>query len=416
MADETSSLLIVDDEELNREGLTRRLQRHGYVVSSACSGQDAIEMLGKRKFDLVLLDIVMPGMNGLEVLKRLRQVDSLIDLPIIMVTARGDSGDVVEALELGANDYLTKPLDFPVVLARIRTQLALKRAVRQITALEEKLAAHNRELNVTSARLAAVNDRVNRAREGAARIHKGFLPAPPRVPGARFAWAFEPCSRLTGDYLNVFRVDDRRLGLCVLDVNGDGVTATLLSVTLSHLLVQTAVAPDPTVLAPAGVVGQLSKRVAPESTTGQMVTLLYGVLGLDSGEFRFVSAGHPGPIHLPRGASLACLGKPGLPLGVGNGEYREHTITLRPDDRLILYSDGLIAARNHEGEHFGMHGLVSALEQTRSTPIEGSLEMLLRDSDKWRGDSLRHDDLSVLMVERTATWGLEHPGSFEAIQ
>jgi signal transduction histidine kinase len=128
MSGETSSLLIVDDEELNREGLVRHLQRHGYSVNSAGSGREAIEVLGRRRFDLVLLDVMMPGMNGLEVLKFLRRVDSLIDLPIVMVTARVDSADVVEALELGANDYLTKPLDFPVALARIRTQLALKRA------------------------------------------------------------------------------------------------------------------------------------------------------------------------------------------------------------------------------------------------------------------------------------------------
>src|SRR5262249_45903792 len=119
MSAESASLLIVDDEELNREGLARRLQRHGYEVTVAASGREAIELLGQRPFSLVLLDIMMPGMNGLEVLKFLRRVDSLIDLPIIMVTARGESEDVVEALELGANDYVTKPLNLPVVLARI---------------------------------------------------------------------------------------------------------------------------------------------------------------------------------------------------------------------------------------------------------------------------------------------------------
>src|SRR6516162_2607592 len=123
-----ATILVVDDEELNREGLARRLQRHDYEVAVAKTGREAIELLGDRRFDLVLLDIMMPGMNGLEVLKFLRRVDSLLDLPIIMVTAKGGSEDTVEALELGANDYVTKPLDFPVVLARIRTQLALRRA------------------------------------------------------------------------------------------------------------------------------------------------------------------------------------------------------------------------------------------------------------------------------------------------
>jgi signal transduction histidine kinase len=124
----TGSLLIVDDDEPGREGLARRLRRQGYEVCCAPGGPEALEVLAGRRFDLVLLDIMMPGMNGLEVLQSLRRTDSLTDLPVIMVTARVESAAVVEALELGANDYLTKPLDLPVVLARIRTQLALKRA------------------------------------------------------------------------------------------------------------------------------------------------------------------------------------------------------------------------------------------------------------------------------------------------
>src|SRR5262245_39933522 len=85
MSAEPGSILVVDDEELNSEALVRRLQRHAYVVTVAKSGREAIELLGQRRFDLVLLDIMMPGMNGLEVLKFLRRVDSLVDLPIIMV-------------------------------------------------------------------------------------------------------------------------------------------------------------------------------------------------------------------------------------------------------------------------------------------------------------------------------------------
>src|SRR5215475_9450627 len=160
MAAPQATLLIVDDEELNRDGLARRLQRHDYEVVTARSGREAIELLGQRPFDLVLLDIMMPGMNGLEVLKLLRRVDSLIDLPIIMVTAKGESEDMVEGLELGANDYVTKPLDFPVVLARIRTQLALRQAVSQVTELEQKLDARNKELEAAAASFAAADERL----------------------------------------------------------------------------------------------------------------------------------------------------------------------------------------------------------------------------------------------------------------
>src|SRR5262249_54988798 len=162
--------------------------------------------------------------------KFLRRVDSLINLPIIMVTAKGESEDMVEALELGANDYVTKPLDLPVVLARIRTQLALKQAAAQVTGLEHKLDERSQELEAAAAAqaaaggVAAADERRRAELEAAARVQRAFLPfLPPSVPGARLAWAFRPCRQLAGDFLSAFPLGDRRLGLCVLDVNGHGV-------------------------------------------------------------------------------------------------------------------------------------------------------------------------------------------------
>jgi sigma-B regulation protein RsbU (phosphoserine phosphatase) len=410
---EPSSLLIVDDEELNREGLARPLQRHGYAVSLAKSGREAIELLGERHFDLVLLDIMMPGMNGLEVLKFLRRIDSLIDLPIIMETARGESEDIVEALELGANDYVTKPLDLPVVLARIRTQLALKRAVSQVTDLEQKLDARNKELEAVAAKLEAANERRKRDLEAAARVQQAFLPGvPPEVPGARFAWTFKPCGELAGDFLTIFRLDERHLGLCVLDVNGHGVAAALLSLTTSHLLARMASRPQvpgqrgagetqAALVPPAEVAGRLSKQFSGEAAGGQPFSLLYGILSLDEWEFRFVSAGHPGPVHQPLGAPPVLLEVTGFPVGVGAGNYRDDVVTLRPGDRLVLYSDGLTGARNADGEHFGTRRLLNTLGQTARAPLEESLNALLQDVERWRGDAARQDDISILAVEVT---------------
>ena len=124
-----STLLVVDDNEANRDALSRRLANKGYFVRVAASGAEAIAMVAAGRFDLVLLDVEMPGMSGFDVLTTLRTTHSRTDLPVIMVTARTDGDDIVEAFRLGANDYVTKPIDFPVAVARIATHLAHKWAV-----------------------------------------------------------------------------------------------------------------------------------------------------------------------------------------------------------------------------------------------------------------------------------------------
>src|SRR5882762_46044 len=113
------SLLIVDDNEANRDALSRRLALKGYRVAMAASGPEALERVSADSYDLVLLDVEMPAMSGFEVLSRVRATRSHTELPVIMVTARTDGTDIVEAFRLGANDYVTKPIDFPVALARI---------------------------------------------------------------------------------------------------------------------------------------------------------------------------------------------------------------------------------------------------------------------------------------------------------
>jgi Amt family ammonium transporter len=124
----TATLLLVDDDPMNLDVLARRLVRKGYAVLTASSGLEALEMIDTRHVDAVLLDVMMPGLSGFETLRRLRLTRALSELPVIMVTANDQSEDVVRALDLGANDYVTKPVDFPVVLARIRTQVTARRA------------------------------------------------------------------------------------------------------------------------------------------------------------------------------------------------------------------------------------------------------------------------------------------------
>jgi class 3 adenylate cyclase len=143
------SLLVVDDSEMNRDMLARRLVRRGYTVAAAEDGRQALEMIAAQQFDLIVLDIMMPGLSGLDVLEDLRQRYAPSELPVIMATAKDQSEDIVLALKLGANDYVTKPLDFPVVLARVQAQLSLKRAMQEIQTLAEQLEQRNQFIRDT---------------------------------------------------------------------------------------------------------------------------------------------------------------------------------------------------------------------------------------------------------------------------
>jgi len=141
MTTHTGKLLVVDDNEMNRDMLSRRLSRRGHTVVMAENGQKALELIEQQSFDVILLDIMMPGISGIEVLEIIRRSYSASDLPVIMATAKADSEDVVAALKLGANDYVIKPLDFPIVLARVQAQLETYHHHKTLKERTQKLEA-----------------------------------------------------------------------------------------------------------------------------------------------------------------------------------------------------------------------------------------------------------------------------------
>jgi sigma-B regulation protein RsbU (phosphoserine phosphatase) len=398
---------VVDDTAANRDMLSRRLERHGFHVETAEDGETALRLMSKAQppFDLVLLDVMMPGINGLDVLRAVRGRWDATQLPVIMATARDASQDVVEALELGANDYVTKPLDFPVVMARVRTQLSLRRAVEQIRVLEKGLEQRNEELQLANARMRADLD-------AASKVQAALLPvAMTDVPGYSFGWRFKPSAWLAGDILNFFRLDERHVGLYLLDVSGHGVAAALLSVTVSRFL---SAARDPASLLwwreddeehyrlqpPAAVAARLNQRFPFDDKTGQYFTLVYGLLDLHTHRLRYVSAGHPGVIQVPRAGAGVLKEVTGYPIGVASEAYDEHEIELAPGDRLCVYSDGVPEAMDAADTLFGSERLLAQLDATRGEPLEGALTSLIARIDRWRGGGHVHDDLSVLALER----------------
>jgi phosphoserine phosphatase RsbU/P len=350
----------------------------------------------------------MPEMNGYEVCQHLKSDQNLKGIPVIFISALNENLDKVKAFAIGGVDYLTKPFQMEELHARVETHLKLRRL--QI------------EMEETNARLAMANARMSRDLKAAAKIQETFLPRDvPRVPGTSFAWVYQPCDELAGDGLNVISLGDGNVALYILDVSGHGVASALLTVTLSRLLSPPS---DPSSILirnrdagdrfdltpPAEVAARLNRLFPFDPSTEQFATLVYGILNAATGEFRYVSAGHPGPVHLPCGAGPVILESQGFPIGLADDANEERSVRLGAGDRLYLYSDGVPEAMDPAGKSFGDARLLATIGQGRSEPLQESVVTLLEEIGRWHGSDRFQDDISILAVEMPVASGLRAAG------
>lgn len=403
MTKETGNILVVDDVEANRDMLSRRLARRGYHVETAAGGREALDRIGEEQFDAILLDIMMPEMDGYQVLEAIRKDHASEALPVIMVTAKDESEDVVRALELGANDYVTKPVDLAVCMARLRTQLKLKES---------------------SEALRKANERMTADLDAAAKVQQALLPSTlPKFTGAQFAWVYEPCDQLGGDILNVFALDEDHVAFYLLDVSGHGVPAALLSVTLSRVLMphrdHTSLLSRPVrtggpvhttddkkpvlpyaITPPVEVARRLNKQFPMDPKTLQYFTLFYGMIDLKTRQLQYVSAGHPGPVCFRAGSNVPeVFAQASPPIGwFQDAEYEEQTLDLQPGDRFYVWSDGIIEAMNAERELFGGDRLLACLVDRLADPVTAGLDAVVASVQKWSED-VPQDDISIVCMQ-----------------
>ena len=392
-----SSILAVDDTPANLQVLAGMLKDRGYKVRPVPSGKLALVAAEREPPDLILLDINMPELNGYEVCERLKADDKLRGIPVIFISALTEQLDKVKAFAIGGVDYLTKPFQMEELHARVETHLKLRRL--QI------------ELEEANAQLAKANGRMSRDLLAAAKIQETFLPRQaPRIAGTDFAWTYRPCDELAGDGLNVIPLGDGLVGLYILDVSGHGVASALLSVTMSRLLsppsdpssilIRGGKAEDRRGITPPSEVAARLNRLFPfDSATAQFATMLYGILNAGTGEFRYVSAGHPGPVHLLAGAGPVILESHGFPIGLGDDAYEERSVHLGVGDRLYLYSDGASEACDPAGSQFGDVRLLEAIGRLRAEPLQNSVDTLLLEIERWHVSANPQDDVSILAVE-----------------
>ncbi len=265
------------------------------------------------------------------------------------------------------------------------------------------------ELKQKEDRLRLANEKMKSDLQAAATIQRSLLPtSSPLFKGLRASWIFKPCDDLGGDMLNIFSLDENHLGFYVLDVTGHGVAASLLSVAASQFLSPYSESSflrklksriKLSVESPAGVAEKLNRHFTANPDFLQMFTLFYGILNVESLELRYTCAGHPFPI-LVSGGNPKVVGEVAVPIGVAyDSEYQEFSLKLKRGDRLYLYSDGIIEAKNAARELFSQKRLMELLSQTNGDSLPRSIEKIAAETEAWCKPLLPDDDVTILACE-----------------
>jgi sigma-B regulation protein RsbU (phosphoserine phosphatase) len=244
--------------------------------------------------------------------------------------------------------------------------------------------------------------------EAAAAIQQKLLPDDlPKTDSFDMAWKFHPCDELAGDFLNIIQLNENELGIYVMDVMGHGVPAALLSFSVSRNLSPMA-GSDSIVLrsgqqdavSPVDVLTRLNTLYPFEASNNRFFTLLYGILDIRDGQFRYALAGHPGPLIVSSDQSVQDLTENSFPVGiVENADFTESTIKLNPGDRMYLYSDGIIEETNENEEQFEINRLQESLKRNYSVTIDKSIEQMVDAIISWHGSEHLSDDLSIIGIE-----------------
>jgi sigma-B regulation protein RsbU (phosphoserine phosphatase) len=381
-------ILIVDDSIDNRKLLMKTLARHGHEVVEACDGKEALARSLEILPDLILLDIVMPGIDGYQVCSALKDDERTADIPVIFLSAKSEVKDKIRGLEIGGVDYITKPFDRGEVLARVQNQLKIRALMKD---LMDKQARLDEDL------------------KAAAAIQRSLLPQKfPDVENVEIAWKFVPCERIGGDIFNVFRLDESHLGFYILDVSGHGVPSAMLTVSVSQMLQphsgylskkQTEVFPFYQIVSPREVLDTLDREY-PIDRFDKYFTIVYMVLNVHTGHLRYSNAAHPCPILLHPDGKLDLLDRGGTIIGLdGIVPFEEGELDLQCGDKLFFYTDGLTEYQNDEGQFYGEDRFNALLVSLKDQPVGVALEFVYESLMQFGNQAKLQDDVSLLGVE-----------------
>jgi serine phosphatase RsbU (regulator of sigma subunit) len=368
-------ILIVDDNPSNVEILEMRLAANNYDIITAADGETGLSLARDKQPDLILLDIMMPKMDGLEVCRRLKGDASLPFTPIIMVTARSDSKDIVAGLESGGDEYLTKPVDHATLVARVKSMLRIK-------SLHDKVIEQSNQLK--------------RQLKTASKIQSLFWPDIPELEGGGHLWALSvPATYVGGDLYDIIPLRDGSLLAYVADVSDKGVPAALIMAALSSKIRSEAKIQTEVDRLLESVNNSMHSLISEEGYFATIVLVRYWS---HSGRTQIAQAGHLQPIWIVD-KGIGSLPHPnGISLGVKqNAKYEKEEVFLSPGESVLLFTDGVVEAQNKDNELFGNDRLVGYIADIKGPPWGTQIFEKIRC---WQGNAPANDDLTILEIWR----------------
>ncbi len=373
---DTESILLVDDNPTNLQVLFQTLDGVGCKLLIAKNGETALAIAGKARPDLILLDIMMPDIDGYEVCRQLKSVPATADIPVIFLSALGETEDKVKGLHLGAVDYITKPFQPNEVIARVNTHLTIHRLKREVESQKDQL---EHELEVVS------------------EVQRKLLPKQlPAIDGFKLAVYYETSRYAGGDYYDIIEIPDNRWGFLIADAEGHSAPAAVLMAMTCALFRAYPGSPDD----PAKILHYLNEHLCKVAEPSFM-TALYAVYDADQKTMRVARAGHPLPMIYrfseKKAIEFIC---PGVhPLGIEPYD-REIPVTetqLDKGDRFLVYTDGVSERFNKAQEIYGEERLLRLLAGGSTADPQNVLAAIMADVETFAGERPADDDQALLL-------------------
>ncbi|MBX3044024.1 MAG: SpoIIE family protein phosphatase [Candidatus Kapabacteria bacterium] len=376
-------ILIVDDVVGNIQIVGNLLIESGYNISVSIHGRQALNTAKNIHPDLILLDVMMPEIDGFDVCRELKKDEKLKDVPVIFLTAKHETKDIVTGFSVGGVDFITKPFQKQEVLARIENQLELK---------------FSRDLLIyQSEEIKLMNDKLNEELSIAAEYFRFLLPAPFSDKYVHTFWEYMPNAKLGGDAFGYNWIDDKNFVMYLFDVSGHGIASGMYSISLMNTLKYLNLA-DTDFLNPESVFSALNKLFQIHEHYGLYFTMWYGVFNVDSRELRYAAAGHPpSVISFPNG-STEFLSSPNFIIGgLDKYEFKSKTCIIEPNTDIYIFSDGTFDLNQPDGKNWGIDDMRLFLE-ARHSRADKELKELQQFVKNLYEFSKQKDDFSILKV------------------